>query len=345
MNICFIGPQVMKTVSGGVWTQVIKTADTLKLKGHTVELYNYWKDYHWKNFDIIHIFKADYETYNIAKWLYESKLPFIVSPVFFNPHKASSINGVLFLSRLLQKLITGMRTDFDFVKEVCRFSHRVFPNTRIEGKLIEKSMHIPGHKIHIIPNAVEERFENAGPTLFEKKYGMKDFILSVGNFGYRRKNMLKLIQALEQINHPAVLIGTIYNNPYGMLCKKHLDKAKNILWLDAIAHDGPLLASAYAACRVFALPSLFETPGLTALEAALAGANIVITPHGGPEEYFGKMATYVQPGDISSIKDGIIKSLAEAPDPNLKKHILETYSYSVIVDKLLAAYQEIIKAI
>ncbi len=33
-------------------------------------------------------------------------------------------------------------------------------------------------------------------------------------------------------------------------------------------HDDPLLASAYAAARVFALPSWFETPGLAALEAA-----------------------------------------------------------------------------
>ncbi len=342
MNICFIGPQVMKTVSGGVWTQVSTTADTLSTKGHTVEFYNYWKDHNWANFDIIHLFKADYETYNIAKWLHESKLPFIVSPVFFNSHKSSSISSVLLLSRLFQKFVTGMRTDFDFVKEVCSFSHRVLPNTHVEGKLIEKGMHIPGHKIHTIPNAVEERFGKADPKLFEKKYGIRNFILSIGNFGYARKNMLKLIQVLKQINHPAVLIGTIYNNSYGMLCKKQLEMAKNILWIDAIAHDDPLLASAYAACDVFALPSLFETPGLTALEAALAGAKIVITPHGGPKEYFGNMATYIDPNETNSIKEGIVAALQDGQDPNLKEHILKNYSYPVIAEKLLKVYQETI---
>ena len=55
-------------------------------------------------------------------------------------------------------------------------------------------------------------------------------------------------------------------------------------------HDDPLLASAYAAARVFALPSWFETPGLAALEAALAGARWSITPFGCTREYFGDHA-------------------------------------------------------
>jgi len=42
-----------------------------------------------------------------------------------------------------------------------------------------------------------------------------------------------------------------------------------------------MLASAYAACDVFVLPSMFETPGIAALEAGLAGAKIVITKYGG----------------------------------------------------------------
>ena len=39
-------------------------------------------------------------------------------------------------------------------------------------------------------------------------------------------------------------------------------------------HRDPLLALAYSACSVFALPSTLETPGLAALEAAAAGAPL-----------------------------------------------------------------------
>ena len=49
------------------------------------------------------------------------------------------------------------------------------------------------------------------------------------------------------------------------------------------------LASAYAAARVFALPSWFETPGLAALEAGLAGCAVAITPYGSTRDYFGDL--------------------------------------------------------
>ena len=106
-------------------------------------------------------------------------------------------------------------------------------------------------------------------------------MLNVGHIGPGRKNVFRLIQALEKINAPSVIIGRIEENEYGKMC---LDAAKNnprLLILDAIPNDSELLASAYAACSVFALPSLFETPGIAALEAALAGASVVITKFGG----------------------------------------------------------------
>ena len=47
--------------------------------------------------------------------------------------------------------------------------------------------------------------------------------------------------------------------------------ATGVSWLGRLDHHDPLLASAYAAARVFALPSWFETPGLAALEAGPGG--------------------------------------------------------------------------
>ncbi len=68
-----------------------------------------------------------------------------------------------------------------------------------------------------------------------------------------------------------------------------------VIWLGRLDHHDPLLASAYAAARVFALPSWFETPGLAALEAALAGCAVVITPYGSTREYFGDLVEYARP--------------------------------------------------
>ena len=124
----------------------------------------------------------------------------------------------------------------------------------------------------------------------------------MGHIGPARKNVLGLIRALRTIDHPAVIIGKIIGKE-GEQCLKEAAENKNILIIPGLENESEMLASAYAACDVFALPSLFETPGIAALEAALAGSKIVITPHGGTREYFGTMAHYVDPHSVDSIRN------------------------------------------
>jgi glycosyltransferase involved in cell wall biosynthesis len=212
------------------------------------------------------------------------------------------------------------------------------PNTIAEAKLIEKGLGVPKEKIHCIPNGVSERFLSADSTLFQKKYGIKDFILNVGHIGPDRKNVLSLIRALHYIDHPAVIIGQVIDSREAEMCLKEAKKNKNLLVIDGLDHDSPLLASAYAACKVFALPSKFETPGIAALEAGLAGANIVITPHGGTREYFGNYAEYVNPYSIRSIRTGIENALNVSRTEALKKHIHDNFLWSHIAQKMRDVY-------
>ncbi len=341
MNICFIGPQAMRAVSGGVDTQAGFTAKCLQELGEEITFYNPWERYNWEKIDIAHIFRAGFDTYSIAQFLYEIKKPFVVSPVFYSLHSPIKIKSFLLMSKLARKVCKGILTDLDCVHDICQFSSGILPNTNKEKELIKEALYIPYEKSYVIPNGVEERFANSDPSIFVNKYGIKDFILSVGNLGYKRKNMLNLIYALEKIDHPAVLIGAVYNNEYGLKCRERIEKSKNILWLDAIAHEDPMLASVYAACKVFALPSLFETPGIAALEAALAGANIVITEYGGTKEYFKDMAEYVKPDNISSIRETILKALSYSTNTKLKMHILSRYTWPEVVEKTLAVYNNI----
>ena len=105
MNICLIGPQVMKTVSGGISTQIDNIASTLKQNDINVTFFNPWETYDWRKIDLAHIFRADLETYSIAQWLHESKIPFAVSPVFYNMHKPINIRLLIQTSRMVKRLI------------------------------------------------------------------------------------------------------------------------------------------------------------------------------------------------------------------------------------------------
>jgi glycosyltransferase involved in cell wall biosynthesis len=205
-----------------------------------------------------------------------------------------------------------------------------------------KGLGVDVRKVTVIPNGVEERFASSYPELFRRTYGLGDFILYVGHIGYERKNVLTLIQALGGIDHPSVLIGPVLRNRYGEACLREAEKHRQILIIDGLNHGSDLLASAYAACDVFALPSQFETPGIAAMEASLAGAKVVITPRGGTREYFKDLVTYVDPRSVDSIREGIVNALRASPDASLKEHVLTNYTWRSIARKTSSAYKSVL---
>jgi glycosyltransferase involved in cell wall biosynthesis len=89
---------------------------------------------------------------------------------------------------------------------------------------------------------------------------------------------------------------------------------------------------------VFVLPSFFETPGIAALEAGLAGANITITKYGGTQEYFGTMANYVDPGSVESVRAGILAALARPRSATLREHIRKHYLWQTIAEQTAKEY-------
>ncbi len=114
---------------------------------------------------------------------------------------------------------------------------------------------------------------------------------------------------------------------YFRLCKKEAKNSKNIHFLGYIPHNSTLFLSAYAACKVFVLPSWYETPGLAALEAGLAGANVVITQRGATKEYFKKYAWYVDPSSVKSIREKTLEAFYAKKSKKLSKHILKNYTW------------------
>ena len=53
-----------------------------------------------------------------------------------------------------------------------------------------------------------------------------------------------------------------------------------------------------------------ETPGLSSLEAAAMGKNIVVTTKGDTYDYFEDYAFYCEPDDIESIKNALMINLS-----------------------------------
>ncbi|MFB0510011.1 MAG: glycosyltransferase, partial [bacterium] len=123
--------------------------------------------------------------------------------------------------------------------------------------------------------------------------------------------------------------------------RKDLENNLRVLG-DSVANlNSEMLASAYAACDVFVLPSFYETPGLAALEAGLAGAKIVITKYGGTDEYFGDYAEYIDPKKVQSIYQGLVRALAKKKDRILAEHIRTNFLWEKSAKKLIEIYTTI----
>jgi glycosyltransferase involved in cell wall biosynthesis len=218
----------------------------------------------------------------------------------------------------------------------------VLPNTVAEGNLLKDAFGILPAKTQVIHNGVEKRFAEADSSLFYQKFGLRDFVLYVGHLGSTRKNGKRIVETLQKIDAPSVIIADVLNTPEGKWCEEEISKSSKITLFKWLEHDSPLLASAYAACDVFALPTLFETPGRAALEAGLARAKIVITPFGGTKEYFAEMAEYANPFSVEAMKKAIEKSLNQTKSGTLKNHILEHFIWEKIALQTKAIYQRII---
>ncbi len=343
MRIFLTSYQTVMLNKSGPTYKLIHTKKALSNEGIEVLFYDMWDhDLQIKEDDLFHIFNASVSTYSLAKNLLRFGAKYVVNPIFFSNHKSGTLKIYRELEKPFLKIFKRSSSDYEFTKYVCKNSDMVLPNTLKEEELLVNGLNVDRNKTKVIHNGVEKRFLNGDPSLFEKKYGVRDFVLYVGHLGSYRKNGLKMIQALKKIEVPVFIIANVFKGSEGNKCIREIENSKNITLIEWMGHYDKMLESAYAACETFILPSKYETPGRAALEAGLAGANIVITPHGGTKEYFGSMVEYVEPDSVNSIIKGIEKSLNKDKTSDLREHIKQNFIWPVIAKQTINIYNKVL---
>jgi glycosyltransferase involved in cell wall biosynthesis len=338
MKILFGSYSAISVLGGGIKVQMTNLAYHLQKFGYEIEIFKPTQDYNLKEFDLFHLFGAHLGTYHFGRAMHSLGMKMVVTPIFFSKRNPIQLYWLTKLAKGLRHF-GGIWTEHLFTQELCAMAKIVTPNTEKEALLLTKGLKVNREKIKILPNGVDEKFYNANPELFIQDYKLRDFILYVGHIGWRRKNLLALIKALARIDRKAVFIGPVLETDYTKILLAEIKKNKNIILIPNLPPNSPLLASAYAACDVFVLPSYYETPGLAALEAGLAGAKIVITKYGGTCEYFADYAEYIEPRSIQSIKNGIIKALNKKKDKTLAEHIKNNFLWEKASQRLVEIYR------
>ena len=194
----------------------------------------------------------------------------------------------------------------------------------------------------VVPNGVEARFARADPRPSARSTGPA--ISSSTSAGSSRgRTSSGLVEAVRPAGLPLVVIGDALPGHEGYAADCQRAGAGFVPWLRRVDHDDPLLASAYAAARVFALPSWFETPGLAALEAALAGTAVVDhAATAAPANTSATCVGYARPDRAERDRPApSAEPGTTAPTPGLAAHVGEHYLWSDVARRTAEAYDQV----
>jgi glycosyltransferase involved in cell wall biosynthesis len=176
-------------------------------------------------------------------------------------------------------------------------------------------------------------------------------ILSVGRLNYQ-KGFQYLIDAMPSIlkqvpNAKLVIVGEGEQLAYLKQLSKLREVGESVVFTGALGQAE--IPNAYAACDVFVLPSLFESFGISLIEAQAAGKPVIGTRTGGVPEALveGETGILVEPGSIKELEKAIIqvlscKGLELEMGEKGEKFVEEHYSIQRTVGNVVNAYEKII---
>ncbi len=359
-------------VPGGDMVQIKKTREHLQRLGVHVDV-SYAARPDPKGYDLIHVFNLWFPHQTLpqvkAIRVQAPDIPIVLSPIYWDMSEKT------WAEQVVPSTIEGARTRADLDRRLALIAKGLVPlNGKTRDEIREPEFfrkyqrEILARVDHLLPlsnremgvmhralgetpdytvvrNAAEpDVFVNSSPDWFEQEYGIKDFVVCVGLIE-ARKNQLLLMQALQGLGVPAVVIGRNYDRAYLRYCQ---DLApKDTIFIEHLPHDR--LASALKAARVFCLPSWMECASLANIEAALSGCGLALSDRASEQEYFEDCAYYCDPGDVESIREAIVRAYtsydADAPKREiLRRRFTQEWTWEQAARDTLAGYEKALEA-
>ncbi len=356
IRVAMIIRSTLYTSAGGDTVQVLKTAENLTLQGVAADIKLTHESIDYNRYDLLHFFNITRPA-DILYHIQRSKKPFVVSTILvdyseYDKHHRGGIPGIVFrflsadqieylktISRWLlgkdklmslQYLWKGHRRS---VIEILNRAALLLPNSASEYKRLLKFYNCNA-KFMVVPNGIDD-------ALFHFDEGIKKdakLVLCVARIE-GIKNQLNLIRALRNTDFNLVIIGSAAPNQpaYFKTCKQ--TATANISFIEHIPQED--LVSYYQKAKVHVLPSWFETTGLSSLEAAVMGCNVVITDKGDAKEYFGEAAVYCDPASVENIFEAVQKAASIPFNQALQSKIIAAYTWQQAALCTLAAYETV----
>ena len=222
-----------------------------------------------------------------------------------------------------------------FRKTLNTFDHIIAVSDYVRNDLIRRK--VPADKITTACPCLESY-----PELFDKE---GDYILSLGRL-VRTKGLDYLIEAMQYVDSKLIICG---KGPDSKRLMKRIrkygveDKVEMKGWVSEEEKQ-----SLMSECKMFVMPSLYESYGLAALEIMSYGRPVVCTDVNGLPDTVKDGGIYVKPKDAKGLADAINSLLAdkekrERLGSNARK-VAEDQNVKSTVDIIEGVYRRVLES-
>jgi glycosyltransferase involved in cell wall biosynthesis len=292
-------------------------------------------------FDLIHVFSAINGNYRVVEAASEMGVPVVLSPLLSPGWDRSSGFRARVADRLTGRLTAwNVQTSYAQTKRALQLARLVIALGEAEREAIMSGFLVESGKIRVFPNGISRHFFTSQPELFRHRTGITGpFVLMVGSIN-PYKNQLGLVQALADMQLPVVLIGRVARQD-----QVYLDtvlRSPWVRWLGALDHDDPLLASAYSAASVVALPSHGEVFPLAVLESLAAGTPVVMTDENALDLQESAFALRkARWHDAAAQRMAIRDFIERPPEREAVRALVEHYTWQRVAAEIANCYVEL----
>ena len=250
--------------------------------------------------------------------------------------------------------------DFRLTRRVLNGASRILAVSNYTKSEVEKLFGIPGARIEVVSNAIDERFLRGHASASDRQRLAESYLVNYPFLLYAgrispHKNVVRIIEAFSALKAQLekddkfpdlklIIIGDeLSKQPDLRRTVVRSGVQNDVRFLGFVPIE--MLRVFYDAAKIFVFPSLYEGFGLPPLEAMAHGTPVVTSNTTSLPEVVGNAAVLVNPENVFEIMRALHRVLLDHPlREKLKQRGYEQvqrFSWDDSARRILAVYQEV----